>query len=79
MQTSSQPVMEGDQVVGVQGVMIDITDRKKAESQLTRNAAIAERERLARELHDSVTQTLYSVAAIAEALPRIWDRDQDQV
>ncbi len=76
MQTSSHPVMEGDQVVGVQGVLADITHRKMAEKQLERDAATAERERLARELHDSVTQTLYTVAAIAEVLPRIWERDQ---
>lgn len=35
-------------------------------------AVDAERNRLARDLHDSVTQTLFSVAAIAEALPRVW-------
>lgn len=38
-----------------------------------------ERIRIARELHDSVTQTLYSTAAIAEALPRIWERNQEEV
>jgi len=38
-------------------------------------AAVAdERTRLARDLHDSVTQTLYAIAAIAEALPHVWDR-----
>ena len=36
-------------------------------------AAAAERERLARDLHDAVTQTLFSASVIAEALPRIWD------
>ena len=78
MQTSSHPVVQDDQVVGVQGVLTDITDRKLAEMHLKREAATAERERLARDLHDSVTQTLYSVAAIAEALPRIWERNQEQ-
>jgi signal transduction histidine kinase len=34
-------------------------------------AAAAERERLARDLHDVVTQTLFSASVIAEALPRI--------
>jgi signal transduction histidine kinase len=36
-------------------------------------AALAERERLARELHDAVTQTLFAASVIAEALPRIWE------
>jgi signal transduction histidine kinase len=35
-------------------------------------ATTAERERLARELHDAVTQTLFSASVIAEAMPRIW-------
>ena len=78
MQTSSHPVVQDDQVVGVQGVLTDITDRKLAEMHLEREAATAERERLVRDLHNSVTQTLYSVAAIAEALPRIWERNQEQ-
>ncbi len=38
-------------------------------------AAMEERQRLARDLHDAVTQTLFSTSLIAEVLPRIWDRD----
>jgi len=41
-------------------------------------AVSAERNRLARELHDAVTQTLFSASLIAEVLPRIWERDHDQ-
>jgi nitrate/nitrite-specific signal transduction histidine kinase len=41
-------------------------------------AATAERSRLARELHDAVTQTLFSASLIAEVLPRLWDRNQDE-
>ncbi len=40
-------------------------------------AAAAERSRLARELHDAVTQTLFSASLIADVLPRIWERDPD--
>lgn len=35
-------------------------------------AAAAERERLARDLHDAITQTLFSASVIAEAMPRVW-------
>ena len=37
-------------------------------------AVAAERSRLARDLHDAVTQTLFSASLIAEVLPRIWER-----
>jgi signal transduction histidine kinase len=39
-------------------------------------AVVEERSRLARDLHDAVTQTLFSASLIAEVLPRIWERDQ---
>ncbi len=41
-------------------------------------AIAAERNRLARELHDAVTQTLFSASLIADVLPRIWERDMDE-
>jgi signal transduction histidine kinase len=34
-----------------------------------------ERSRLARELHDAVTQTLFSASLIADVLPRVWAQD----
>jgi signal transduction histidine kinase len=40
-------------------------------------ATLAERQRLARELHDAVTQTLFSASITAEVLPRLLDRDPD--
>ncbi len=40
-----------------------------------RNAVIAERTRLARDLHDAVTQTLFSTTLIADVLPDIWEMD----
>jgi nitrate/nitrite-specific signal transduction histidine kinase len=42
------------------------------------SAAAAERNRLARDLHDAVSQTLFSVSLIAEVLPRIYARDPVQ-
>ncbi len=40
-------------------------------------AVLEERQRLARNLHDAVNQSLFSAGLIAEVLPRLWDRDQD--
>jgi PAS domain S-box-containing protein len=42
-------------------------------------AVLAERDRLARDLHDSVSQALFSASMIAEALPRLWDQKSDKV
>jgi nitrate/nitrite-specific signal transduction histidine kinase len=41
-------------------------------------AAAAERSRLARELHDAVSQTLFSASMIADVLPRLWERDPEE-
>lgn len=40
-------------------------------------AKLAERSRLARDLHDAVSQTLFSASLIAEVLPKLWERDAD--
>ena len=39
-------------------------------------AAFEERQRLARDLHDSVTQSLYTAAMLGRALPGAWESDQ---
>lgn len=39
-------------------------------------AAVEERSRLARDLHDAVTQTLFSASLIADTLPDLWRIDQ---
>gem|GEM_PF-842973 len=78
MRASSQPIVAGDQVAGVRGVLTDVTDRVRSEVQLQETAAAAERERLARELHDAVTQVLFSASLIADTLPRVWERHPEE-
>jgi two-component system nitrate/nitrite sensor histidine kinase NarX len=39
------------------------------------DAIASERNRIARELHDSVTQTIFTASLIAEVLPTVWTRD----
>jgi signal transduction histidine kinase len=41
-------------------------------------ATMAERNRIARELHDSVTQTLFSASMLADVLPRLWENDPER-
>lgn len=53
-------------------------ENARLREQVERSAVAAERNRLARDLHDAVTQTLFSTSLIAEVLPRIWHRNQDE-
>ena len=47
-------------------------------AQAEQNAVAAERSRLARDLHDAVTQTLFTTSLIADVLPRIWERNPEE-
>jgi PAS domain S-box-containing protein len=60
----------------VLGVAQDVTLRKQV---VQEEAAAQERQRLARELHDSVSQTLFSATIIAQTLPLIWDRGESVI
>jgi PAS domain S-box-containing protein len=61
---------------------IDSTQQKQAEEseaqQLKEKTAEEERIRLARDLHDAVSQTLFSTSLIAEVLPKLWERNKDE-
>lgn len=60
----------------------EIEQRLKIEEELARKAAeeavTADRTRLARDLHDAVTQTLFSASLTAEVLPDLWEMDVDE-
>ncbi len=60
----------------------EIDQRMEVEEALRQSemekAVAAERSRLARELHDAVTQTLFSASLIAEVLPRLWAKDPER-
>ena len=60
----------------------EITHRAKIETELAEKAAeeavTADRTRLARDLHDAVTQTLFSASLTAEVLPDLWDMDVEE-
>ncbi len=47
--------------------------------QAQRVAIIEERQRLARELHDAVSQTLFSANMIADSLPMMWDKQPESI
>jgi len=53
-------------------------ENARLRTQVERAAVTAERNRIARDLHDSVTQTLFSATLIAEVLPRVARTSQDE-
>jgi len=63
-------------VMGVENARLYEAERK-LRLQAAEQATVAERVRLARELHDAVTQTLFSASLTAEVLPRIWERNPE--
>jgi signal transduction histidine kinase len=78
--TTISPVFDQNgKIVRSVGATEDITDQKAAEKILMENAhkeAIsAERSRLARELHNAITQTLFSTTLTAEVLPNIFEKN----
>ena len=61
-------------------IALDLDGLIKGAQLLDRSQALAvteERNSLARELHDSVTQILFSASMLAESIPLIWDKDQE--
>ena len=67
---------------GLESEVADRTARLEAAqtqlvAQATADAAVAERDRLARELHDAVTQVLFSINLLAGSLGRLWRTDPE--
>lgn len=61
-------------VIGLENARMYREELRRHEEQ----AVAAERSRLARDLHDAVTQTLFSASLIAEVLPKIWERNKNE-
>jgi PAS domain S-box-containing protein len=69
------------QFAGIHGSTRDISERARLERELRRQAvelaAGEERAHLARELHDSVTQALFSMTLVSRAVELLLDRDPE--
>jgi PAS domain S-box-containing protein len=69
--------------MGAHGAARDVSERERLEEGLRRQAAelasSEERAHLARELHDSVTQALFSMTLLSRTIELLLDRDPDQV
>jgi len=79
----NQPIFDKDsRLSGVLCIGLARTALKQAEeireSRAKEKAAANERNRLARDLHDAVSQTLFSASLIADILPRLWEKNQEE-
>ncbi len=52
-------------------------ENARMRQRIEQSAILSERDRLARDLHDTVTQTLFSASLIADVLPVLWEQDED--
>ena len=76
---SMYPILDDEnEIANVAIFDADITEEKLLQEKEKETAAIEERSRLARDLHDAVTQTIYSASLIAEVLPQIWERNPEE-
>ncbi|UCC54149.1 MAG: PAS domain S-box protein [Anaerolineaceae bacterium] len=62
----------------IAGYVAAAIENTQLSQQLTDAAVTEERNRIARELHDSVTQNLYTVATISDTVPDIWDTHPEE-
>jgi len=74
-----QPSAEELSLLGSIGKQVGVAmENAHLYEQAEQTAVLAERNRLARELHDAVTQTLFSANLIADITPQIWKRDPEE-
>lgn len=70
-----------DEVIGLAvafaGQAALVIENARLHERVRETAAVEERNRLARDLHDAVTQTLFSASVIADVLPDLWQVDPD--
>lgn len=81
IQTNKLPLH--DPTGNVTGILVtyqDITHQISISEELRqmRTTAQEEKQRLARDLHDAVSQTLWTASIIADILPSLWERDQEK-
>ena len=74
-------MLEDGRFVGAHGAARDVGERDRLERDLRRQAgelaAGEERAHLARELHDSVTQALFSMTLVSRSVEMLLDRDPE--
>ena len=81
LQVNKVPLHDSNgSVMGVLGTYQNITEQIEAREALrqAKRETFEERQRLARELHDAVSQTLWTASLMADLLPSVWDEDRKE-
>jgi PAS domain S-box-containing protein len=83
MEITGIGMVAGDRFLGAHGAARDVSERERLERDLRRQAAelasSEERSHLARELHDSVTQALFSMTLLSRSAELLLQKDPAQV
>jgi PAS domain S-box-containing protein len=66
------------EISGITTAALDITEYRRAEGKARELAALEERHRLARDLHDAVSQVLFSASMMTETLPQLWQNHPEK-
>jgi signal transduction histidine kinase len=77
----SERLFSDSEIALLERICLDI-DQVREKARISEQSqdliAVEERSRLARDLHDSVTQVLFAASLVAEVLPQIWHRDPER-
>lgn len=76
--TKTTMTYKHDEIGQLSRAFDQMIDRLQATEGRLATAAAEERNRLARDLHDAVTQTLFSASLISEVLPVLWERNENE-
>ncbi len=66
-------------ITGATMAALDVTESKQAEGKARELVALEERQRLAADLHDAVSQTLYTMNMMTQALPRQFEQHPERI
>ncbi len=69
---------EVDALRGAAGILGAAFAQQRIQAAERERQVQEERQRLARELHDAISQTLWTASLISDVLPALWERDQAQ-
>lgn len=86
LQMVNSAIETEDELLDYRNNLVEMVEERSAQledaqalllAQAEEHATTAERNRLARELHDVITQLLFSINLVAGSLPRLWKRDPE--